>query len=778
MKNRLKNTAALCFLLMGCANNPSNDDRWPYGPLGDLIEGVGLRKPSPNSTGAKDVFLDNQVEKIDVINLLDPENRRALLCNATGEIDRDNTVQQTQLAQAAFYTYGNTGLFEHKLVELSDTEKQTILSIFKNKHDKKVSTVDIERPNLEVLENTLTALEKELADLNKDNTKNKGEIVKKKKDEIVATKEKIKNKKRDLSILNAEIANLNSEIGRVTGDKATAVAYEDAYLTNICSNNDQKLSFSGEVARRAAKDLALIMRRNSIQDAVIRASEHACYVFKDNLNDRITKTDFALGSLATTTAGLGAIFTDPATARGLSGAAAILSGVNSRYKTAYLQNQTVKVITAGIDQRRQEILDEINGKRFGPPHQALNREYEEFLANRPIEKGRLRSQVAESITKDLQGYADDSSALPRWREHTNRVYYATHPYIPLSPYDKYDKQEQLNLVRELREKQQEKDTIDKKIQESQDKLEKEADTLKNLNSQLQANAGEQTESAQKAADAAIEDKSDTMDQARALAEIDKEIQKKNTALGTKTDEIKSRMRLMSNPLDHNEVRAARLDAAEITGEIQALNAQKENIQKELISDGTKTLEENDNTGNDNGNTPTTDNAAPNGTPSPDGTRTDNTTDNTPKEDNSEALKKEIGEVENRIANLNNVIDSDQTSSTNLATEIFDLTQQLSEAGGENDEIVGMVPLSQYSVELAMADAIRFHAACTIPVGLEAASDSIDEVGTPGFETLLKALDSLNRVRDKIEVYNDKFERPAPVSTTPPTEANKTEEPSG
>lgn len=102
------------------------------------------------------------------------------------------------------------------------------------------------------------------------------------------------------------------------------------------------------------------LRRNQLQHRIILASNVACDEYKRHLLSTQAQTNFLLGSLTTATAGLGAVFTDPATVRGLSGAAAILSGVRAEYNDAFFRRLVAEAITKGINIERDAVYDEID----------------------------------------------------------------------------------------------------------------------------------------------------------------------------------------------------------------------------------------------------------------------------------------------------------------------------------------------------------------------------------------------------------------------------------
>ena len=86
--------------------------------------------------------------------------------------------------------------------------------------------------------------------------------------------------------------------------------------------------------------------------------------------------------------------------------------------------------------------------------------------------------------------------------------------------------------------------------------------------------------------------------------------------------------------------------------------------------------------------------------------------------------------------------------------IQDLEKKLGDDFAKIDAIVGVVPISQYTVEMAVADAIRYHAACTIPSGLEKALESVDNEKTPGFDSLRKGLEDMINIQRRMKQLQD------------------------
>ena len=103
--------------------------------------------------------------------------------------------------------------------------------------------------------------------------------------------------------------------------------------------------------------------RNLFQDYVMALSDQRCGAYKRQILDRRASWHLFFGGWATVLGGAGAVFSPESTAKALSAASAVLSGVRSEYDQAYFSNLATEVITAGIDQRRLDIRNEIASSR-------------------------------------------------------------------------------------------------------------------------------------------------------------------------------------------------------------------------------------------------------------------------------------------------------------------------------------------------------------------------------------------------------------------------------
>ena len=105
-----------------------------------------------------------------------------------------------------------------------------------------------------------------------------------------------------------------------------------------------------------------LLRRNRVQNRIIAASNQRCSEFKKFVKQFDSSTNLFLGGLTTLTAGLGSIFTAANTVRALSGTAAITSGFRAEVNDAYFQQQTVQLLTNGLESSRKELFEEISKK--------------------------------------------------------------------------------------------------------------------------------------------------------------------------------------------------------------------------------------------------------------------------------------------------------------------------------------------------------------------------------------------------------------------------------
>ena len=117
MQRRMTLSCVSALALAACAHNGDGGkgDPWPHGPLGDFLEGTGLRRlNNENATGASNAFTGAGFEKIDLLHLIDPERRRYKVCKVALKSGGDEAEprneawrsREVECAHAAFYTYG------------------------------------------------------------------------------------------------------------------------------------------------------------------------------------------------------------------------------------------------------------------------------------------------------------------------------------------------------------------------------------------------------------------------------------------------------------------------------------------------------------------------------------------------------------------------------------------------------------------------------------------------------------------------------------------------
>ena len=106
--------------------------------------------------------------------------------------------------------------------------------------------------------------------------------------------------------------------------------------------------------------------RSEIQDRLIAASNQRCNIYETYLKRISTYTNGIFGTLTTVLGGAGAIVTGEQAARTLSGLAGISSGTRSELNQAVFESITTSVIIPGIQNRRNEILQNILSKREEP----------------------------------------------------------------------------------------------------------------------------------------------------------------------------------------------------------------------------------------------------------------------------------------------------------------------------------------------------------------------------------------------------------------------------
>ncbi len=699
-----------CLAAAGCAG----------GPVDDFVEGIvgHDRKKDDPSTGARGIADGKQLDRIDFLNLLDPEKRRFDVCDDLGgfsDMKETETVAETTAGVAQTK-------YTHRARQLSRKERQ---QNEQNAHDKQVQCAFAAFYTY-----TLSCPEE----------------------------------------INAQ----------------------DQISQAVC-RHQQKYTFSGETAKAAAKNLALIIRRNQVQDKIVAVSENVCRRFKIALNDQITKTNFSLGSTATALAGLGAIFTPADTARALSGASAIFSGIRAQYNDAYLQSLTVQVVTKGIELKREQILDEINGKRYGPPFVDSAQEYESLgdktltvdLACYDEDSGEPEECTLTDIYERIRVAKASKKLLEIGEAQGKLVRYASRPYIPLSPFDKADIKLQEEFKKELTERLKKKREIEARLQSKQKEIKKivdeAGDTLAAARAERDDDIEKLTESEAKLLrwEREIEQHINLIHAARDAKKGRGLL--KNVFLPAETEQIRKVIddskRMITwldsqrdNELPNNKKLRSKLNIA-LRTESVALAAALE----ELESDPKKEDPKKEDPKKEDPKKP----EAGEGEGSEEGSEGDESQDKksvpndieqpgagkNPVEAEALAKSRALAEAIEALSPVESGLSPEDGRELSIkendvkeirkelkeaTARIQDLEEKLGDDFAKIDAIVGVVPISQYTVEMAVADAIRYHAACTIPSGLEKALESVDNEKTPGFDSLRKGLEDMINIQRRMK----------------------------
>lgn len=107
----------------------------------------------------------------------------------------------------------------------------------------------------------------------------------------------------------------------------------------------------------------VILGRNTIQDAILRASETKCNEYKRTLRQDSADGDFLGSAVSTTLGAVGAIVTGREASRVFAGLAGGASGVGAAWSQSYFSNLATSVIVPGIERRRATLLADIASKR-------------------------------------------------------------------------------------------------------------------------------------------------------------------------------------------------------------------------------------------------------------------------------------------------------------------------------------------------------------------------------------------------------------------------------
>lgn len=102
------------------------------------------------------------------------------------------------------------------------------------------------------------------------------------------------------------------------------------------------------------------IKRNSIQDRLIAASNAICAEYKWNLKQVHANTNLSFGGASTILGGIGALAQTTNPARLFSGAASIASGLRAEYNQNIYSMLAVEVITKAIDKARNDKLKDID----------------------------------------------------------------------------------------------------------------------------------------------------------------------------------------------------------------------------------------------------------------------------------------------------------------------------------------------------------------------------------------------------------------------------------
>lgn len=102
------------------------------------------------------------------------------------------------------------------------------------------------------------------------------------------------------------------------------------------------------------------LRRNTAIGAARTASIQRCSDYLMLLTQTDRESNFILGGLSTVLGGLGAIFSPVATARALSGAAGISSGLRAEVNATFFYNQAIGQIRRAIETRINRRWDELD----------------------------------------------------------------------------------------------------------------------------------------------------------------------------------------------------------------------------------------------------------------------------------------------------------------------------------------------------------------------------------------------------------------------------------
>ncbi|MFT4928284.1 MAG: hypothetical protein ACI8WB_004403 [Phenylobacterium sp.] len=103
-------------------------------------------------------------------------------------------------------------------------------------------------------------------------------------------------------------------------------------------------------------------KRNNFVSYVMALSEQKCGAYKTFLLRDKAKLGTVLGTFSTLFAGASAVLTHGATVSAFAAGSSAFSGINGVYAQERFASLTLEVITAGIEQRRKDMADDIRNK--------------------------------------------------------------------------------------------------------------------------------------------------------------------------------------------------------------------------------------------------------------------------------------------------------------------------------------------------------------------------------------------------------------------------------
>lgn len=143
------------------------------------------------------------------------------------------------------------------------------------------------------------------------------------------------------ALLNSRSGNPNEAIKSVEG----------------ISEENQRLDIERAYRTFTIKKGELKQRRNDVQERILSASVQRCGQYKTFIKSIDSRSNMFLGTLTTAAGGAGAIFTGVSSA--LSATAAVISGIRAEFNQNYFANQTIQVLTTGMETRRAALYEAI-----------------------------------------------------------------------------------------------------------------------------------------------------------------------------------------------------------------------------------------------------------------------------------------------------------------------------------------------------------------------------------------------------------------------------------